>query len=145
MEPPRAIGAKARSHPHAIPGVIHLDTSFLIRALARGTREERSLRQWLRAGEIVEIDAIAWTEFICGPLSMDVAGIAEQLLGEPVPFDAEAAAIAARLFNESGRRRGALMDCMIAAGAICRGAALATSNEADFRRLVPLGLLLAGS
>ncbi|MGH7720420.1 MAG: type II toxin-antitoxin system VapC family toxin [Gemmatimonadaceae bacterium] len=122
--------------------MIHLDTSFLIRSLARGTQEDAALRQWLRAGESLAIDAIAWTEFLCGPLSSDAIAVAGQLLGEPVPFGASESEVAARLFNESGRRRGTLVDCMIAAGAIQRGAALATSNDADFRRLAPFGLEL---
>lgn len=31
--------------------VIHLDTSFLIRALAPGTAQDRALREWLAAGD----------------------------------------------------------------------------------------------
>lgn len=31
--------------------MIHLDTSFLIRALVRGSVEDNSLRAWLHAGE----------------------------------------------------------------------------------------------
>jgi hypothetical protein len=33
--------------------VIHLDTSFLIKSLVRGSAEDRSLRDWLKAGEAV--------------------------------------------------------------------------------------------
>jgi len=47
------------------------------------------------------------------------------------------------LFNRAGRRRGSLLDCMIAAIALRAGAALATANQADFRRLRAAGLRLA--
>jgi predicted nucleic acid-binding protein len=120
--------------------VIHLDTSFLIRSLLPGSLEDRALRRWLGAGEPLGIAALAWSEFLCGPVSAQAAELADDLLGEPVPFDGAVARLAAELFNRSGRRRGSLMDCMIAATAIARDAALATANRADFRRLEPLGL-----
>ena len=88
--------------------------------------------------------ALAWTEFLCGPVSVNAIDMAAQLLGEPVSFGAADATLAARLFNETGRRRGSLLDCMIAATAIEGDAALATSNRADFRRLESLGLRLSG-
>ena len=123
--------------------MIHLDTSFLIRALVAGSTEDRALRGWLREGEPLAIAALAWAEFLCGPLSTELLAGMQELLGEPLPFGSVEAANAARLFNQSGRRRGSLLDCMIAATAIEAGAALATSNRADFRRLEPFGLRLA--
>ena len=48
--------------------MIHLDTSFLIRALAAGTPEDVRIRQWLAAGEALGVSSLAWCEFLCGPL-----------------------------------------------------------------------------
>lgn len=52
------------------------------------------------------------------------------------------AALAADLFNKSGRRRGSLADCIIAAVALRSGASLATDNRADFAPLAKHGLNL---
>jgi predicted nucleic acid-binding protein len=48
--------------------VIHLDTSFLIRALARHSAEDRHLRRWLAEGEPLAVSAVGWAEFLCGPV-----------------------------------------------------------------------------
>lgn len=122
--------------------MIHLDTSFLILALARGTRADRELRTWLRSGEELEMSAIAWSEFLCGPIGSDATEIAGRILAEPVAFTAGDAVLAARLFNDTGRRRGSLADCMIAAAAIQAGASLATGNPRDFFRFRSAGLAL---
>jgi predicted nucleic acid-binding protein len=122
--------------------VIQLDTSFLIRALAPGTPEDASLREWIRQRAVVGISALAWTEFMCGPVTPEVIAIAGRLLGEPVPYSAPEAELAARLFNETGRRRGSMVDCMLAATAI-QANDLATVNRAGFRRFEKLGLVLA--
>jgi predicted nucleic acid-binding protein len=123
--------------------VIQLDTSFLIRALVAGTREDASLREWIRQRAVVGISALAWTEFICGPVTPEVITVAGRLLGDPVPYSAPEAALAARLFNETGRRRGSMIDCMIAATAIQANDQIATVNRADFKRFEKLGLVLA--
>ena len=122
--------------------MIHLDTSFLIRAGVPSTAEGRRLRAWLRAGKMVRLSAIAWAEYLCGPVSASAVEDAAELFGEPVALGAREATLAARLFNASGRRRGTLADCMIAAIAMQGGASLATSNATDFARLASLGLAL---
>jgi predicted nucleic acid-binding protein len=123
--------------------VIQLDTSFLIRALVRGSPESAKLRVWFRERESVIMAAPAWTEFLCGPVSGSPVDIARQLVGDPLPFSSDEAEQAALLFNETGRRRGSLIDCMIAATAIVAGDSLATVNLADFRRFEPFGLAIA--
>jgi predicted nucleic acid-binding protein len=122
---------------------IHLDTSFLIRSLLPGTNEARSLETWLRRDESVRISAMVWAEFLCGPVFSQQAQDAAELLGEPLPLTGLDATVAARLFNLSSRRRGSLADCLIAASAVNAGAALATTNRADFRPFERLGLSLA--
>jgi predicted nucleic acid-binding protein len=122
--------------------VIHLDTSFLIRGLLRGSAEDRALRAWLRTGEPLGMSAVAWAELLCGPIDETRRGMAGRIVSERVPFLEEDAILAAGLFNESGRRRGSLVDCMIAASALRAGVPLATANVLDFRRLAARGLTL---
>lgn len=120
--------------------MIHLDTSFLIRALARGSPEDRKLREWLGASESLGISTIAWAEFLCGPIDTSELKLATEIIRRRSNFAGEQATIAARLFNESGRQRGTFIDCMIAATALSEGALIATSNVSDFRRFEPFGL-----
>jgi predicted nucleic acid-binding protein len=120
--------------------VTHLDTSFLIRAGVPGSAEDRALRRWLRSSESIRVSAIVWAEFLCGPVPDFVAEETAELLGEPIAFDGIDATIAAQLYNVSGRRRGSMIDCMIAAIAIRANATLATANVADFRRFASYGL-----
>ena len=122
---------------------IHFDTCFLIRALVPGTEPDSRLRQWLRDGQRLCMTSIAWTEFLCGPLKPEELVLAEQIVTVRIDYSEQDARGAAELFNATGRRHGTLVDCMIAATAIERGAALATINTQDFQRFVDLGLRLA--
>lgn len=121
----------------------HLDTSFLVRALIPGTAEEAKLRKWVGEGEALVMSSVAWAEFLCGPLEVGDLGLAERFVERRQDFTPDQAAVAARLFNESGRRRGAFIDCMIAAAALVDGATIATSNVADFSRFAATGLKVA--
>ena len=49
--------------------MIHLDTNFLIQALVAGSPAETKLQTWLTSGEDLGISTIAWSEFLCGPLT----------------------------------------------------------------------------
>ena len=113
----------------------HLDTSFLIRAMVRGSAEDRTLRKWLGVGRSLSMSAIAWAEFQCGPLNESQIELSGQIVTQRLPFTEEDAVMAAELFKESGRKRGSLIDCMIAATVVRSGAILATSNRGDFKRL----------
>jgi len=94
----------------------------------------------VQRGAPIGMSAISWAEFLCGPIEARDVALAARVVREQVPFLGEDAALAARLFNVSGRRRGTLADCMIAASALRTDATLATANPEDFRRLQPAGL-----
>ena len=89
------------------------------------------------------MSAVGWAEFLCGPLGAADLALAARIIREPIPFVAADSAVTADLFNLGGRRRGSLLDCMIAAVAIRSEAALATANPSGFRRYEAAGLRLA--
>lgn len=127
--------------------VVHLDTSFLIRALVAGSPEAETLRRWLARSVAAGISTLAWAEFLCGPMNEELPPsaqvLARRLAWIHAPLGTEEASRAADLFNRTGRRRGSLADCIIAATAMISGAALATSNPRDFAPFVEEGLELA--
>ena len=89
------------------------------------------------------MSTIAWAEFLCGPVNEAVLSLASVIVKQRLDYTEAMAVTAASLFNGSGRRRGSMVDCMIAAAAIEANAAIATANPADFHRFKPLGLALA--
>ncbi len=123
--------------------MIHLDTNFLIDALVAGSAQDARLVGWLGAGETLGISAVAWGEFLCGPLSPAAEALARQLLPDAEALGRADVEKAAELFNSTGRRAKSFADCCIAAVAIRSQAPLATSNRDDFTPMVPHGLMLA--
>jgi predicted nucleic acid-binding protein len=123
--------------------MIHLDTNFLIQSLVPGTPAEAKVLTWLAAGEDFGISTVAWSEFLCGPITPQDEMLAQLLLSAPEPFIAADARKAAALFNLTGRRSRTLADCQIAAVALRCGVTLATGNTADFIPLQNHGLNLA--
>ena len=101
------------------------------------------MREWLARNEPLGMSAVAWAEFLCGPVEPSVAELVVRIVSTRIPFAEEDAALAARLFGELGRRRGSLTDCMIAAASIHARAPLATDNIRDFERFQAAGLQLA--
>ena len=124
--------------------MIHLDTSFLIRALHAGSPEDHKLRGWIDEGTPLTMSTVAWTEFLCGPLTESELTLASAIVGQRREFTSEHAVAAARMFNQSGRRRGSLIDCMIAAAALRgRRRPCQRTNAGDFLRLQQSGLTIA--
>jgi len=115
--------------------LIHLDSGFVIR---EDTPEGTQLNRWVARRVRLGISAIAWSEFLCGPLDETHPALIMKAVGEPEPFLAADAKLAAEFFNLSGRRRGHMADCMIAATAVRVGAALATSTPRDFQKMIGL-------
>ncbi len=66
--------------------IIHLDTSFLIRALNASSGEDKQLRRWMADGVKLGMSAIGWAEFLCGPLDQRQLALAAAIVGEPEPF-----------------------------------------------------------
>jgi predicted nucleic acid-binding protein len=122
---------------------VHLDTSFLIRALVRGSAESDRLREWLRSGRSVAISSLAWGELLCGPIDEATAELVRRVVPMHVPIGSLEAERAARLFNGTGRRRGSFQDCLVAATALETGAMVATVDCGDFGRFREMGLEIA--
>jgi predicted nucleic acid-binding protein len=124
--------------------MIHLDTNYLIGLPVKGAAVALDVDGWLAAGESLAASAIAWTEFLNGPVTpLAISRVGAVLQSRIVPFGQAEAALAAELFNKTGRRRGSRFDCLIAATAILSQAQVATVNESDFKTFVPYGLKLA--
>ena len=123
--------------------MIHLDTNFLIEALVPSSEAATKIQTWKHDGEAIAISSIAWSEFLCGPLSENDETLAQMLFPAPEPFLAPDARKAAELFNATGRRSRSLADCQIAAVALRCNARLATANALDFTPFQAYGLTLA--
>lgn len=122
--------------------MIVLDTSVLVAALTGDQRLAGVLRRTIEDGERLGLTALVLYEWLRGPRTEDE--IATQRALVPVmavlPFGAEEAAIAARLFHEVPRSKTRQFDLGIAASVIHHDAALWTLNLQDFRDIPGLRL-----
>lgn len=102
------------------------------------------MSSWLAEGEDLCTSSIAWYEFVSGPVDEEgIDLIREVVQGRILPFVADTAMEAARLYNASGRVRRLRIDAMIAATAIIASASLCTANDVDFKTFTAEGLRLA--
>ena len=114
--------------------MIHLDTNYLIGLAVAGSAQAQHVDQWLTAGESVAASALAWTEFLNGPVQPQEIALVESIIeARVVPFEKATAVLAAELFNQTGRRRGSRFDCLIAATCLRLGLPLVTVNDKHFR------------
>ncbi len=125
--------------------MIHLDTNYLIGLLVKGSPEAAEVDGWLAAGQLLAASAIAWTEFLNGPVNpLEVSQVEAVLGGRIIAFGQPEAVLAADLFNQTGRRRGSRFDCPIAATALRAPAEVATANQSDFKVFQARGLKVFG-
>ena len=122
---------------------IHLDTSALVDALTGPRRSLNVLTGLAEHGHRLSISAIVLYEWLRGPRRREELVVQEELFPRngAVPFGAEQAALAARLYGAVKRGRGREIDLAIAACAVHDNATLWTLNQADFRDITDLTLL----
>jgi predicted nucleic acid-binding protein len=114
--------------------------------VVKGSANAADVDGWLAAGQTLAASAIAWAEFLNGPVSpLEVSRAEAVLQSRIIPFGQQEAVLAAELFNKTGRRRGSRFDCLIAATAVTAQAELATVNQSDFKIFIQHGLTLAGA
>ncbi|GAA5483355.1 type II toxin-antitoxin system VapC family toxin [Haloferula sargassicola] len=123
--------------------MLHLDTNVLIDLSSRQSTIADTAASWLQAGESLACASVTWTEFCNGPCNEEQRSSALSLIEDRISdFTRHDAEFASELFNATGRRRGSVIDCMIAACAIAENARLATFNLRDFQPFEPHGLRL---
>ena len=123
--------------------MVHLDTSALVGALTGPHDSINRLFELVDEGHRLTLSSIVLYEWLRGPRRMPELQAQEELFpsAAAVPFDAEAAARAAVLYEAVANPRGREADISIAACAIVRDAAIWTLNEDDFKDVPGLELV----
>ena len=121
---------------------VHLDNHFLVHALCRPGAERERLQSHERAGDVIEMSAIAWYEFSRGPRTPEQLAMARAIFDEDgiVPLSEELAAQAAEVFRSLGSPRRRAADIAIGVTAASRSARLLTCNMRDFAGIPDLDL-----
>lgn len=122
---------------------ILLDTNALIALSDPSDVLFQATEQAIRAGAGACTCSVAWHEYVRGPLLDKDRDRALRVIESRIfPVERGHAEVAAKLFNQTGRRRGSTADCLIAAVAVGDDAELLTRNLADFEPFAPYGLHL---
>jgi predicted nucleic acid-binding protein len=123
--------------------IVHLDTSALVDALTGPRRSLGDLTALVSDGHRVVLATIVLYEWWRGPRTAEELAVQQELfpVEAAVPFAAEQAESAARLYRDVRRPRGREIDLAIAACALTSGAAFWTLNPDDFRDIPGLRLV----
>ena len=121
---------------------VHLDTDFLVYALAAAGPERRRLIEVAESGRMMEISAIAWYEFSRGPRTPEQLATARAFFADDaiVPFSEQLACASAEVFRQLGSPRRRAADIAIGVTARLRGATLLSRNARDFAGIAGLDL-----
>ena len=113
---------------------VHLDTDFLVYALAVAGPERRRLLEVADSGRVIELSAVAWYEFTRGPRTPEQLTTARAFFAEDgiVPFSEQIASAAAEVFRQLGSPRRRAADIAIGVTAALRSATLLSRNARDF-------------
>ena len=114
--------------------LVHLDTDFLVYALAQVGPERERLIELAESDAEIQMSAVAWYEFSRGPRTQEQLAVARSFFFDDgiVPFSEELAFAAAETFRRLGSPRRRAADVAIGVTAAAMGAVLLTRNTRDF-------------
>lgn len=120
-----------------------LDTNAVIALSDPTHRLFELIEEVLAQGGRASTCVMAWHEYLRGPLTFEDQERAINVIeSRIIALDRSCTEFAAKLCNQTGRRRGSTADCLIASVAIRHHFELVTWNDEDFERFVPMGLSL---
>jgi predicted nucleic acid-binding protein len=113
---------------------VHLDTDFLVRALASQGPERRRLFELAASRAEMQMSSLAWYEFVRGPRSPEQVAVARSLFEDDgiIPFSDDLAELAAETFRQLGSPRRRSADIAIGITALEMNARLLSCNADDF-------------